>query len=106
MGSAIRLVEADIARDQANFKTLSSFAAEIESCHTMQYVRQVCGHVFGTGIYCPAKSLTNGFEQAKQHYEQRRYDDMQKQVNITRSELAQRHLDAWWMCLQALSIGP
>ena len=100
------LVEADIFRDKENFKTLSSLAAEIETCHTMQYVRQVCGKVFGIGIYCPAKSLTKQFEQAKEYYEKRCYADMQAQIKITRSELAEKHLDAWWMCLQALSMSP
>jgi hypothetical protein len=105
MTPAQALVESAVARDQNFHQMLVLLAGTVESARHKQYVRQICGQLFGTGVYCPVDASAKLLEKAKVQYQQRHYDDMLEQLHAALAELAQKHLEAWWMCLQALSMS-
>ena len=105
MEPAQALADGDIASDRDFHQMLVSFNSELESCRNMQYVRTICAEYFGRGVYCPVASPAALLEKAKAHYQQRHYAEMLEQLRLARTDLYRNHLDACWMCLQALSMS-
>lgn len=99
------LIADDLDRDAREFKVIRDLEAEIAACHTTPYARELNGVEYGSGIYCNVAPAARLLQSAYGSYRTRNYEDSRRDAALALDVLFKAHLEAWWLCLQMMSMS-
>lgn len=102
---AENLIGRELAVDGKAFSALTRLEADIAACQNMSYRRVVNGVSYGYGIYCHTQPALRLLESAYAAYQQRHYDEAQRDADKAQVVLFDAHLESWWLCLQMMSMS-